>query len=313
MEQESSLYLKHRARTMEGIVGNESTVNSLSSILSRPTKKIPHSFLIHGQSGCGKTTLARIAATRLGCSSDDTREVDIADFRGIDTIREIRRQMRLRATTKDGSRCWILDEAHMMTAEAQNALLKALEDTPKHVYFFLCTTDPVKLKLTVRNRCTHFPVEGLDEKEMAGLLKSICEKEEKKVPSDVINHIVGVALGSARSAIVTLDMIIDLKKKDMIAAANAVETIQKQAIDLCRALIGRKTWKTIAPILLALQKAKENPEGLRRMILAYCNTILMKRDDARTFYVMTCFRESFFYTDFPGLTMACYSALLVDE
>ena len=101
----------------------------------------------------------------LGCRGGDYREIDSADFRGIDTIREIRKQIQYLPIESD-CRMWLLDEVHMLTAPAQEALLKALEDTPKHVYFALCTTEPQKLIKTIKGRCTHYTVDLLNEKQI---------------------------------------------------------------------------------------------------------------------------------------------------
>src|SRR5690606_3369465 len=108
---------------------------------------IPHAMLFTGPSGCGKTTLARILRVKLRCSDNDFQEINAADFRGIDSIRSMRQQVGAAPLGGD-SRIWLIDEAHSMTADAQNAFLKLLEDTPRHVYFFLATTDPQKLKKT---------------------------------------------------------------------------------------------------------------------------------------------------------------------
>ena len=157
-----SLSRKYRPQSLDEIYGNKAVVKSLGSVLNK--KEVPPAFLFTGNSGCGKTSLARIAATQLGCTGHDFKEVDSADFRGIDTIRGIRRQMRLKSMS--GIRVWLLDECHKMSGDAQSALLKALEDPPSHVYFMLATTDPQKLLKTIRNRCVHFEVQPLGNSEI---------------------------------------------------------------------------------------------------------------------------------------------------
>jgi len=112
-----------------------STIRAM--VLARKTD-IPHALLFTGSSGCGKTTMGRIVANHLGCADIDFREIDAGGERGIDAVREIRIQARLRPIGGP-VRVWLLDEAHSYLGPAQNALLKILEDTPPHVYFILCT------------------------------------------------------------------------------------------------------------------------------------------------------------------------------
>jgi DNA polymerase-3 subunit gamma/tau len=164
-----TLYIKHRPTDLIGVKGNEDVVEALKNMLLNK-ESCPHSFLLSGPTGCGKTTLARIIAAELGCFGSDYKEIDSADFRGIDTIREIGKQCMYKPL-ESSCRVFVIDECHKMTNDAQNAFLKRLEDTPKHVYFILCTTDPSKLIPTIRGRCSQFQVKPLSEKVLLRLLK----------------------------------------------------------------------------------------------------------------------------------------------
>ena len=159
----TELYKRFRPKSLDAVVGNGGTVAALQKFLKKGN--LPHTILFKGPSGCGKTTLARILAKELGCGVLDLREYNSADFRGIDTIRDISRIM-TNAPAAGNCRVFILDEAHQLSKDAQNAALKILEDTPKHVYFFICTTDPQKLIATIRSRCTEMPVDLLKLDEM---------------------------------------------------------------------------------------------------------------------------------------------------
>ena len=148
MEEKLELYRKYRPTTLDQMVGNEATIKSLKKELENGS----HTFLFTGNAGCGKTTLARIIAKEVGAGELSIREINSADNRGIDTAREVMEQMRFNPSDGDAL-VWILDEVHMISSAGPNAFLKALEDTPSHCYFFLCTTNPEKLISPLKTRC----------------------------------------------------------------------------------------------------------------------------------------------------------------
>lgn len=300
------LHLDYRPTTFEDFTGNRPTVNSLIALLEREDNDFPHSLIFTGPSGCGKTTLARIVAKRLDCSDYDLRELNIADFRGIDTIRDIRRQVELKPLGGN-ARVWILDEVHKLSNDAQNALLKLLEDTPSHVYFLLCTTDPQKLLKTILSRCMEFKVSSLSENRLKRLLRHICVEEKKEVPEEIIKKIAEVSQGHPRMALVVLDKIIDLPETKMEHSIDSVIFEENKAIELCRALIEGKLWKEVSEILKGLKG--EDPEQVRRAVLGYCSSVLLNKDDAHAFVVMDQFASPLYDIGFPGLVMACYLAV----
>lgn len=300
------LAIDYRPFDFDEVAGNRATVQAIDAILSRNRKDVPHSMMFTGPSGCGKTTLARIVATRLGCKGADFTEVDSADFRGIDTVRSIRQQMHFKPM-ESACRVYLLDEVHQMSKDGQSALLKALEDTPSHVYFMLATTDPQKLLPTIRNRCVQFSVEPLGEQEMVNFLQEIVSAERKRVPPDVIKTIARDSVGSCRTALQVLEKVIDLPAEDMKAVAEQIAATENQVIDLCRALMAGKKWKEVAQILKGLES--EEPEGVRRAVMGYCASVLLNGDTPQAFVVMDCFRGNFFDNGRAGLVMAAYEAL----
>ena len=302
-----SLALDYRPECFDDMVGNETTIAAVSALLDRCRQDIPHTWLFTGPSGCGKTTMARILASELGCKGADFYEVDAAGENGIATVRAIREQMAYQPM--EGScRVWLLDECHMITGAGQEALLKALEDTPKHVYFMLATTEPNKLKTTLKNRCVQFEMAALGERQMQKFLDEIVKCEEKDVPSDVIKTIAANSMGSSRAALQLLDTVIDLPQKKMKAAAEKEAMKQNAVIDLCRALLAAKPWKQIADIIKGLDG--EDPESIRRAVLGYCASVMLNSKDAPVvFLIMDAFREPFYNTGKPGLVIAAYEAM----
>jgi DNA polymerase-3 subunit gamma/tau len=302
-----SLYLKYRPTSLEAVKGNEELVASLDAMLNNK-KTCPHSFLLTGPTGCGKTTIGRIIAERLGSKGSDCREIDSADFRGIDTIRDIRKNSQYMAMESE-CRVWILDEIHRATPDALSALLKILEDTPSHVYFVLCTTDPQKLLPTLKGRCSTFVVKPLEDEMMKRLLKRIVRQEEGQIDDQILEQIVSSAQGHPRNALQILDQVLRVDPEQQLEIAKHGAEVTAQIIDLCRILTSSKTrWKEIAAILTAL-KVGEDPESIRRVILGYCQAILLKgAENNSVAAVMEAFMEPTYNTGFPGIVFACYSA-----
>lgn len=298
-----TLYNKYRPNSLDQIKGNKETVAYLKSKIG--TGGISHTILFSGPRGCGKTTTARIIARQIGCSEIDITEMNCANDTGVDITREIIRTMRNKPLAGK-ARAWIMDEVHCLTGNAQSNLLKPLEEPPEHVYFFLCTTDPQKLKNTIRSRCTELSVQPLTELQLTVLMKGICKKERKRVPTEVLKQIAQDSLGHPRDALSILDKIIDLDPREMESVARRAAEQQNAVIDLCRSLWKKRPWKEITGIITNL---KEDPENTRRSVLGYCDSILAKADEPWAYIIMSCFRESFFYTGKPGLRLACYEAL----
>jgi len=301
-----SLYLKYRPRSFRRFVGNKEVVSSLKEILSRPDP--PHSYLFIGPTGCGKTTLARITARLLGCKGGDYREIDSASFRGIDTVREIRKNMGY-APMEGECRVWVIDEVHGQTRDAQNAFLKALEDTPSHVYFILCTTDPQKLLPTIRGRCLQYEVKPLKDSEMKVLLGRVSKAEGKEVPEEVIDQVITDSMGHPRNALQILDKVINLPPDEMLDAAKKEAERKDAVIDFCRAIFKGAGWKRVSQILKNLKEDNEDPESIRRMVMSYCSSLLLsgKKND-RAFDLMDVFEEPLYNNGWPGLVLYAYQA-----
>lgn len=303
------LYRVHRPTDLDELVGQDEIVEMVEAMIE--DNKIPHAILATGPSGTGKTTTFRIMRNRLGCSDLDFREVNVADFRGIDMVREIRQAVGL-SPMNGKVKVWLIDECHQLTSEAQEALLKLLEDTPAHVYFFLASTHPQKLKPTIITRCTHLKFRALQEGEIAVLVSSIYKKETKeKLPTTIANKLAEMAEGSARKALVMLHQIIglDLSEEEKILDCLKPESLERESIEICRALLNNRTsWKEMAAILKGV---KEDPEQLRWMILGYMKSVALSGSPVagRACGIIDEFRENFFDSKLAGLVASCYNVV----
>jgi DNA polymerase-3 subunit gamma/tau len=299
-----SLYQKYRPTTLQMVKGNEHIISTLDGMLSN-LETCPHTFLLHGGSGCGKTTIGRIIAERVGCKGADFREINASDDTGIDGVREIIKNSNYLPMQGD-ARVWLVDECHRWTTNAQDSVLKILEDTPSHVYFILCTTEPTKLKTTIRSRCSEFQVKPLTDDQMKGLLKRIVKAEGNSLEQEVYDQIIQDSLGHPRRAIVTLEQVLNVDEDKRLEVAKKTAELQSQTIELCRALLKpNNAWQPIRVILNALQE--QDPEDIRRAVMGYCKAVLLKSDNEKAGLILDFFCEPFYNSGFPGVVHACYS------
>lgn len=299
------LYRRYRPKVPKELVGQEDAVRSVGMMMKDGT--VPHCLLFTGPSGTGKTTIARILRRKLGCSDRDFVEINAADDRGIDMIREIKGRMGL-APLGGKCRIWLIDECHAMTAAAQDSFLKIIEDTPSHVYFMLATTDPKKLKSTIVTRCTEVRCKAVGVQDLMKLVDRVSEAEGKKVEPDVSRRIADVADGSCRKALVLLHAVLGISDPEQQLAAIDSNDTKGQAFDIARALFNPKTtWAKMAEIL---SRVDEDAESLRYMVLGYANSILLKgKDDPRAIHVIAEFMDNFYDSKKSGLIFACYNVI----
>lgn len=302
------LAIDYRPETLDELIGNDKAKKSLENIFKKESK--PKAFLLVGPTGCGKTTIARIIAKHLNCNGNDFVEMDSADDRGIDVIRKLRAQAHYQPTQGD-SRVWLLDESHRLTPDAQEALLKSLEEPPKHVYYILATTDPQKLKPTLKGRCIQIDVSQLSETDMMKLLAGICRKVGTKVSKTVAEAIVEKAEGHPRNALQLLEKCIGLESEDALEAINEFNVLEKQSIDLCRALMENKpNWKKISTIL---KDIKADPEAIRQAVLGYASAVLLNSGQFKAYNILEAFETNIYDTRKAGLVIACYRAVQLNN
>ncbi len=299
-----SLHTKYRPNTFDEVVGNEAAVKGIKNLLA---KKDPNrALLLHGPSGCGKTTLARVVAVELGVrtatdDSADYHEMNASDFRGVDMIRDIRKRSMYRPAS--GARVWLLDECHKLTPDAQEAMLKLLEHPPAKTWFLLATTEPTKLKPTLKRRCAQFQVEALGSKEIKRLCAKVAKADGTPVPSAILNKVVKEANGSPGMALSILDTVAGLPEEEMEAAIQTAADTADKVITLCRLLAKGPSWKQVIPLLKDLEK--EDPETVRRIVLEYFRKVLLSGNEGAV-VVLGAFQKPFYDTGKAGLAIACY-------
>ena len=303
------LYKRYRPKSLKRFVGNKNVVSSLQGKIKNDS--IPHAILFTGPTGSGKTTLGRILANVLECKGLDYKELDSGIFRGIDTIRDLRKDIFFKPL-ESPFKVILIDEVHQlgtggssMKNPAQNALLKILEDTPEHVYIILCTTDPQMLIKPIKGRCTQYNLEPLNEEDMEKLLKRVIKKEKKEVPKEVIEQITLDSQGLCRNALQILERVIDLDEDQMLEAAKENAEKTNAVIELSRALLKGENWTTVSKILKGLKG--EDPEGIRRQVLGYMQSVLLGNPKNNIPYiVMEGFEEPMYDIGFPGVVLNCY-------
>src|SRR5487761_798545 len=239
MPEYQSLYRKYRSQTFADLVGQEAASRALQGAII--SSRVAHAYLFSGSRGTGKTSAARLLAKALNCSGRardsaepcnqcqscvemtagsalDLIEIDAASNRGIDEIRDLREKVNL-SPALGPFKVYIIDEAHMLTEPAFNALLKTLEEPPPHVVFVLCTTDAQKIPLTVIGRCQQFVFGRHSEEQIRGRLTHIAKTEHVEVDADAMQLIARTAQGSMRDAGGLLDQLVpSLTRRDQATA-----------------------------------------------------------------------------------------------
>lgn len=305
------LHRKYRPRRLEDLVGQPELVAKISSWFAKEPNTVPQSMIIHGYSGCGKTSAAKIIARMLGCQRHDFRELDSAQFRGIDTVREIRRDLGRHTLVKSGIKFWFMDEAHQLTKDAQFAALKMFEEPAPGAYFVLATTEFEKIIKELRGRCAKLAVRSLKEDELIDLARSVLKQEGLKFSDDVLRQAAAMANGSARNILSELNAVRDLKTDTERLAALQPEGTRKTAADIFLELVYKKPprWDVLRSAIEGI--ADENWEGIRQAVLTVASKELLKPNGRyqQAYYVLCAFEKDWFYTKRAGLIAACFEAV----
>lgn len=308
----TELWRKHRPTKFDEVVGQDPAVNLLKNYLSSNT--IPHAILFTGNSGCGKSTLAAILANEMGCIGIDRVEINCASIeKPLDTIREIERAMKTSPFGHSKCRIWILEEfqAFARAGYAQQAMLRMLEDDSTGArlsYFFLCTSDPSKIRAEIKNRCKKIELNILTNEDLTTLLKNIIKKENREVSDLVIDRIIEASGGVPREAVNQLDSVLvsGYNEEDMLKVISSSEG-NDPANKLIQLFFWKKTnWKEIAK-LLKEEKIGEH-EKFRHRVMAVANTEMLKAGENtwKAYTIADIFSKPFYDNPSCGLALACY-------
>jgi DNA polymerase-3 subunit gamma/tau len=295
-----SFYRKWRPKSFEEIIGQERVTRTLQNAIR--ANRVVHAYLFAGHRGTGKTTTARILAKALNCAqgptptpdntcanceaitagySVDVIEIDAASNRGIEEIRELRDRIRL-APTEGRYKVYIIDEAHMLTTEAANALLKTLEEPPEHAVLILVTTEPHRLPTTILSRCQRFDFRRISQKELVTRLQHIASTEGFEIDDKALAIIAGSADGSVRDAESVLDQLTAyaegrITAQDVLTVLGLLE--EEVALKFADAIIERDVIACLSLVNQVVGEGKDARQVSRTILDHFRDLLVAKTAD----------------------------------
>ncbi len=288
---------KWRPKDFESVLGQEHVVTTLKNAVSQ--NRVAHAYLFSGPRGVGKTTTARIFAMGLNCENGPTSapcgicdsckgtpngtnldviEIDGASNRGIDEVRALRENIKF-APSQGKFKVYIIDEVHMLTEEAFNALLKTLEEPPSHVVFIFATTRPYKVPPTILSRCQRFDFKRLTIDGIAGKLKDIAKSEKVEVQEEALYTVARAAEGSMRDAESMLDQLVSFcgKKIDQESVTSILGMIGQEVLfDFTDKVIAKDTAGILKLIDRIISGGKDISQFLSSIIGHFRNLLIVK-------------------------------------
>jgi len=291
---------KWRPKDFNSVLGQEHVTTTLRNAIAQ--NRVAHAYIFSGPRGVGKTTTARIFAMALNCKNAsakepcgvcdsckeissgtnlDVIEIDGASNRGIDEVRALRENIKF-APARGKYKVYIIDEVHMLTEEAFNALLKTLEEPPAHAIFIFATTRPYKVPATILSRCQRFDFKRLTVNEIAGKLKEITKDEKLDIEEEALYVIARAAEGAMRDAESMLDQLVSFcgKKIDVESATAISGTVgQEVLLDFTRKVIEKDTPGILKLIDGIISGGKDIPQFLNSLVAHFRNLLIAKTSE----------------------------------
>jgi DNA polymerase III subunit gamma/tau len=288
---------KYRPQSFADVVNQEHVKTTLENAIAQ--NRIAHGYIFSGQRGTGKTTVARILARCLNCIKGPTNqpcgvcpscleiaaggavdviEIDAASNRGINEMRELRENVRYRPQ-RDQYKVFIVDEAHQITSEAFNALLKTIEEPPAWVVFILCTTEAHKIPATIASRCQHFSFRSVDFEELIARMDWICRQEGIEAGTEALSVLAQAGEGSVRDSLSALDQAIaccgtklDAAQVRALLGGFSLESLYRVTQALAESSPGR-----MLEIVESLERSGSNLQHFSREVARYFRNLLVAK------------------------------------
>ncbi len=276
---ELALYRKHRPASFADVIGQDDIVATLTR--SVKDKKFAHAYLFSGGRGTGKTSVARIFASAMGCTATDLYEIDGASNRKIEDVRELREAVHT-MPFESPYKVYIIDEVHMLTKEAWNALLKTLEEPPEHVIFILATTDKDKVPDTIISRCQTFTFKSPTLATLTDFVTQVAKKEGVTLPRAASEMVALSGDGSYRDALSVLEKVLVTGRDGALDVDTVARMVGAPTHDLVHRVLVAIDAKAPGDALRAVREAVAEHVSMpvyHNMIIEHIRAVLLLRYD----------------------------------
>lgn len=315
-----ALYRSYRPQTFKSVAGQRHIVTTLQNAIK--LNKVAHAYLFSGPRGTGKTSMAKIMAKALNCEHGptiepcnecsicqginkgmigDVIEIDAASNNGVDEIRDLRDKVKYLPSICR-MKVYIIDEVHMLSQGAFNALLKTLEEPPAHVLFILATTEPHKIPATILSRCQRFDFQAIDKADIISRLNDVIKAEHLNVTADAIDLVASYCDGGMRDALSLLDQSVSYSSDDIIDASDVLavsgNVSHKELLELLLNVYNTNSAKAIENLNQIIESGKEIPRIINDLILFLRNMLMTKAGLSLTSNQFYLSKE---YLDFTSL------------